>query len=97
MVRWCLWASPAAGHLCLGWRAAHGPAAPGILLDATLLVPGCASTAPGLSAPSPGCPAATSGLFTAHMLFLLTAWGLAEDPQRFCSRQGPLSPSGARD
>ena len=62
-MKWRLWASPVAGHLCPERRGAPGSGAPGVLLDAPLLAPGGASTAPGLSAPSPGRPAATSSLF----------------------------------
>lgn len=81
-MRWCFWDSPAAWHLCLEWRGAPGSSPPSVPLAASLPAPGGASTAPGLSAPSPGCPATTFSLFSAHKLFLLTApCDLAEDPQ----------------
>lgn len=86
-----LWASPAAPHLHLEWRAAAGSGHSGVPPAGPLRVPGGASTAPGLSALSPGCPAAMSSLFRAHTLFLLTAWALAEEPQSL-SRPGPPLP-----
>ena len=86
-----LWASPAAPRLHREWRVAAGSGRPGVPPAGPLHVPGGASTAPGLSAPSPGRPAAMSSLLRAQTLFLLTVWGLAEDPQSL-SRYGPPRP-----
>ena len=78
--------SPAAPGFLLAWRAAPGLQHPALLPAEPLPAPGSASTAPALSAPSPGCPATMFSFFRAQTLSLLPAWGLASGPPK------PLKP-----
>lgn len=82
--------SPAVPGFRQAWRAAPGLRCPALPPAEPLPAPGSASTAPALSAPSPGCPATMFSLFRAQTLSLLPAWGLASGPPK------PLKPSASR-